>query len=245
MIRSKSGPRVVSLFSGIGGFELGLGSAGFSPILFCESDPAAQAVLRAAWPDVELSNDIRRLKHLPPCEVITAGFPCQDLSQAGHKAGIAGSQSGLVGHLFRLLRGLRFEPDWVIIENVPYMLGLNRGAAMEHLIRKLERLGFSWAYRVIDSRAFGLPQRRMRVILLASRVRNPEAVLADSDADQVFDERPSIIRRRSAYGFYWTEGSRGLGWVRDAQPTLCSFHREVWTVGRKEYTDRSSRICGT
>lgn len=219
---SKARPklRIASLFSGVGGFELGFKAAGYHPVLFCESNPAARAVLQCAWPDVEISEDIRKLKKLPDCEVITAGFPCQDLSQAGHKAGIRGSQSGLVGHLFRLLGRLTHEPDWIVVENVPYMLGLNKGAAMGHLINNFERLGFSWAYRVIDSRAFGLPQRRARVILLASRVKNPEAALASEDTHAFIDEKPSVIRRQSSYGFYWTEGSRGLGWVRDAVPPI-------------------------
>jgi DNA (cytosine-5)-methyltransferase 1 len=216
-VRSKS---IVSLFSGIGGFELGLSKAGFKPVLFCEIDPAARAVLKANWPDVQIANDIRTLKSLPPCRIITAGFPCQDLSQAGQKAGIDGTNSGLVAELFRLLKNLTFEPDWVVIENVPYMLSLARGHAMGIVITSLEKLGFRWAYRVVDARAFGLPQRRPRVILLASRRKDPRLPLADDVPVAPIDEKPAIIRPGSAYGFYWTEGSRGLGWVRDAVPPI-------------------------
>lgn len=212
--------RVVSLFSGIGGFELGFKEAGMEPVLFCESDPSARKVLSAAWPGVEISEDIRSLEALPDCEVITAGFPCQDLSQAGRKAGIAGDQSGLVEHLFRLLRGVRSSLKWVVVENVPYMLGLDRGHAMETLIERFEKLGYSWAYRVVDSRSFGIPQRRPRVLFVASPNGFPHAVLLGESARPIIDEKPAIIDLDAVYGFYWTEGWRGLGWVRNGVPPI-------------------------
>lgn len=87
---------------------------------------------------------------------------------------------------------------------------------MEHLASRLEELGFAWAYRVVDSRAFGVPQRRQRVILLASRTEDPRPVLFGSDTG----ERPRDPDSASAFGFYWTEGRGGLGWAIDAVPTL-------------------------
>jgi DNA (cytosine-5)-methyltransferase 1 len=208
--------RVAGLFAGIGGIELGLGDA-FEDALLCEIDPNAQAVLRARFPDVPLWDDIATLDALPDeVDVVTAGFPCQDLSQAGRTAGIRGARSGLVTHLFGLIRRAKRPPTWLIIENVRNMLPLDRGRAMEYLVSELERLGFAWAYRVIDTRAFGLPQRRQRVLLLASRTEDPRAVLLADDAGE-----PSPARYRdNAFGFYWTEGLRGLGWAEDAVPTL-------------------------
>lgn len=211
---------VVSLFSGIGGIELGLSESGFKPRLFCEADTQAQAVLRRHWPDVEFSDDVRTLPVIPPCDVITAGFPCQDLSQAGKKAGITGKNSGLVEHLFRLLSGLTFEPEWIVIENVPYMLSLNNGHAIEYVLDRLEELGFKWAYRSIDARAFGVPQRRVRVVLLASRVNDPTAALWTDATTAISDLKPANLEEGAAYGFYWTEGSRGLGWVKNAIPPI-------------------------
>lgn len=79
--------RVAGLFAGIGGIELGLSRAGWSSELLCEVDPAAQRVLGSHFPDVPLAPDIRSLRSLPPVELVTAGFPCQDLSQAGLTAG--------------------------------------------------------------------------------------------------------------------------------------------------------------
>ena len=211
---------LVSLFSGIGGFELGFSKQGYRPSLFCEIDPGAKAILQTAWPNVPVVDDVRMLPELPRCNVVTAGFPCQDLSQAGRKAGIFGDNSGLVSHLFRLLRDMSFEPDWVVVENVPFMLSLDGGRAMDFVLTKFEELGFAWAYRVVDARAFGLPQRRPRVLLVASRLHDPCAAVASETLPPLLDEKPAIVRGGSAYGFYWTEGTRGLGWVRDGVPPI-------------------------
>lgn len=165
--------RIVSLFSGIGGLEFGFNKLGRPPLLFCENDPAAQAVLASHFPDVPISNDVSKLKRLPACDFLLAGFPCQDLSQAGGKAGIGGARSGLVEHLFRLISTARPKPKWLVIENVPYMLTLKSGAAMRHLVSELEHLGYMWAYRVVDSRSFGSPQRRPRVLMVASQTEDP------------------------------------------------------------------------
>lgn len=212
--------RVVSLFSGIGGFELGLRPFGAEPVLFCESEPNARTVLSAHWPNVEIHPDIRTLSNLPSCEIVTAGFPCQDLSQAGPKTGIAGERSGLVNHLFRLLKASSPRPEWVIIENVSYMLGLDRGAGMRHLIEALEELDYAWAYRVVELRSFGLPHRRARIVLVASQSHNPEYFVSATNYAPVEDPKPSIVDERNSYGFYWTEGKIGLGWVENGIPPI-------------------------
>src|SRR5687767_14958995 len=96
--------RFAGLFAGIGGFERGLSSAGHEPLLLCEIDPAAQSVLRTRFPGVRLATDVRALAHLPRgTELVCAGFPCQDLSQAGPTAGLAGERSRLVFDVFRLV----------------------------------------------------------------------------------------------------------------------------------------------
>src|SRR4051812_30620524 len=92
----------------------------------------------------------------------------RSLHVVGLFAGIDGANSGLVQSVFRLLDRSKNEPTWLLLENVPFMLQLDRGRAMEYLTATLEEMGFRWAYRVVDARAFGLPQRRQRVILLAS-----------------------------------------------------------------------------
>jgi DNA (cytosine-5)-methyltransferase 1 len=204
------------LFAGIGGIELGLSRAGHETQLLCDCDAGASAVLEERFPGVRRHADIRTLKQLPRgIELLTAGFPCQDLSQAGRTAGIAGSRSGLVHEVFRLLR-VRKVP-WLLIENVPFMLQLAKGEALRVILSELEALGYRWAYRVVNSQAFGLPQRRLPVYLVAALSGEPRSVLF---ADEAGPPPVPARRRKCASGFYWTEGIRGLGWAENGIPTL-------------------------
>jgi DNA (cytosine-5)-methyltransferase 1 len=207
--------RVAGLFAGIGGLERGLADAGHHAAMLCEVWEPARAVLAARFPDVPLEGDIAALASLPSdVDVVTAGFPCTDLSQAGRTAGIGGRQSGLVSHVFRLVD--RHEPRYLVLENVRNMLALDRGRAMHYLASELEGRGYRWAYRLVDSRFTGVPQRRQRVLLVASRTEDPRAVLLCDEAGE-----PDVSHDAcDAYGFYWTEGVRGLGWAPDAVPTL-------------------------
>lgn len=211
---STSGFSVAGLFAGIGGIELGLQAAGGHAELLCESWDPAQEVLTHRFPEVPLAGDIRELKSLPKVDVVTAGFPCTDLSQAGRMQGIRGEASGLVAEVFRLLRRRRVPV--LVLENVRNMLVLDGGDAMRYLVSELEALKYRWAYRLVDSRFAGVPQRRQRVILVAARDIDPRAVLFADDAGEPHDDRYSD----DCFGFYWTEGLRGVGWARDAVPTL-------------------------
>ncbi len=218
--------KACALFAGIGGLELGLHQHGVTTIATCERDPHAQRVLAQHFPGVDESQrhgDIQGMAALPPCDVLTAGFPCTDLSMAGPRTGITGARSGLVTRLFALLEQAQRagrQPRWLLIENVPYMLGLQHGQAMRYLTGRLEALGWRWAYRVVDARAFGVPQRRLRVILLASPQHDPRPALLGEDATPMVDDRPQQPLAQVGYGFYWTEGRRGLGWVVDGVPTI-------------------------
>ena len=215
--------KIVGLFAGIGGLELGL-SRGIGqecePVLLSESWAPAIRVLEHNFPDVDINFDVRELKSLPSdVDLVTAGFPCTDLSQAGRMGGIQGNSSGLVSHLFGLLRRRRSIgralPD-ILIENVPNMLVLDRGKAILYLVEQLEDLGYSWSYRTVDSRFTGVPQRRRRVVLFASTAKDPRPILLDQDAGGPREDS----FRKDAFGFYWTEGARGLGWAADAVPPL-------------------------
>ena len=213
--------KVVGLFAGIGGIEAGLARANHHSIMLNEIDPTARRVLAAHFAGIPLTGDIRNLKQLPPADLVAAGFPCTDISQAGRKTGIAGSESSLVDEIFRLISAARTRPNWLFLENVSYMLRLDHGKAMQHIIDAAEGLGYRWAYRVIDCRAFGLPQRRQRVAFLASLDDDPRRVLFADDANDLhYDDLIGEIHPDSAYGFYWTEGLRGLGWTKDAVPTI-------------------------
>jgi DNA (cytosine-5)-methyltransferase 1 len=208
--------KIAGLFAGIGGMELGMQRAGHHAALLCDVLPAAQAVLAARFPGVEYRDDITRLRSLPAdVDLVCAGFPCQDLSQAGLTAGLDGERSGLIGEVFRLLSRRRVPT--VVIENVPFMLQLNGGDAMRAIVDEFERRGYRWAYRVVDSYSFGLAQRRERVFLVASRVLDPAEVLLADDAP--IQRHASALGVRP-HGFYWTEGLGGLGWAVDAVPTL-------------------------
>ena len=172
--------RVASLFTGAGGLDLGLHLAGHEIVLQCESDPHARQVLRRRFPGVRLEPDVAALAALPEeTEVLAAGFPCVDVSRAGLRAGLAGSGSGLVRHVFRLLRGAaragRPVP-WVLLENVPGLLERDGGgveAPVERVVSGLEALGYAWAQRVVCTAGFGLPNRRRRVFILASLHGDP------------------------------------------------------------------------
>lgn len=210
--------QVAGLFAGIGGVELGLAQAGHATNLLCEIEPTAQAVLRHHFPGTPIHGDVTTLGSLPKgTDLITGGFPCQDLSQAGKAAGILkGARSSLVGEVFRLVKKQRVP--FVLLENVPFMLKLDSGRAMEVLASAFEDLGYKWAYRVVNSLAFGVPQRRERVIFLASSEIDPCEVLLSESAPEELTEADAV--GRVACGFYWTEGIRGLGWAVNAVPTL-------------------------
>jgi len=226
------GMRAVGLFSGIGGLELGLGKSGIVSELLCENWEPAARTLRSRF-DANIVSDVRGLQSLPECDVVTAGFPCTDLSQVGRTAGIDGAESGLIREVFRLVT--ENPPMWLILENVPNMLSLHGGAPIRHIVDWFDDNGWNWAYRTVDSQYFGVRQRRRRVIVVASRVQDPRTVL-------FADEHPprSDIRTHRAHGFYWTEGNRGLGWGDGVTPTLkggsklgISSPPGVWLLGRE------------
>jgi DNA (cytosine-5)-methyltransferase 1 len=215
--RRQSAPLgVVGLFAGVGGIEMGLSRAGHESLLLCEIEEGATAVLDARFPKVAKHRDVCTLTEWPKgTDLVAAGFPCQDLSQAGKTVGITGLRSGLIGEVFRVLQD--HPVPWLLLENVPFMLQLGRGRALDVIIGELERLGYRWAYRVVDARAFGVPQRRERVFFLASKEHDPRTVLF---ADDVGEPLLPRWERGRAFGFYWTEGVRGLGAAVDAVPTL-------------------------
>lgn len=209
---------IAGLFSGIGGFELGFARSGHETALLCEIKPDTAAILRDRFPGIPMHNDVRTLKGLPTeVDLVTAGFPCQDLSPAGKTAGIQGDRSGLVREVFRLIHKHRVST--VVLENVPFMLRLDSGKAMDVIASTFEAMGYAWAYRTVDALAFGRPQRRERVYFVASCELDPREVLF---ADETGGPSAAPDWTTVACGFYWTEGLRGLGWAVDAVPPLKS-----------------------
>ena len=158
--------RVGSLFAGIGGFDEGFRRAGMTTVWMVEIDPWCRRVLARHFPEAQLFEDVRAVgrDELEPVDLICGGFPCQDLSVAGRRAGLAGERSGLFFEFARILDELR--PRWVVIENVPGLLSSNRGKDMGTVLWTLGELGYGWAYRVLDAQYFGVAQRRRRVFIV-------------------------------------------------------------------------------
>jgi len=156
--------RAISLFSGAGGFELGFERAGIETVLQAEQDPWCLEVLARHWPSTERVKDVRDVGQQQSIDLVYGGFPCQDVSVAGKRAGLSGERSGLWHEFHRVLRELR--PRWAVIENVPGLLSSNRGRDLTLILLQMEELGYGWAYRVLDARWIGVPQRRRRVFIV-------------------------------------------------------------------------------
>ena len=154
-----------SLFSGIGGLDLGLERAGWEVRWQVENDAFRQKILARHWPGVERRGDIATdTDGLERVDLICGGFPCQDVSVAGRRAGLAGVRSSLFFQFARLLGALR--PTWCLIENVHGLLNSNDGRDFGVVLARLGGLGYWWSYRVLDSQHFGVPQRRRRVYIV-------------------------------------------------------------------------------
>lgn len=156
--------KVGSLFAGIGGFDLGLERAGFEIAWQVEINPYCQLVLAKHWPHVQRYGDIRTIDWatVPRVDVLCGGFPCQDLSFAGKRAGIDGERSGLWSEYVRAIRALR--PRFVIVENVP---GLLTNQYMGRVLGDLAASGYDAEWDCLPASAFGAPHRRDRVWLVA------------------------------------------------------------------------------
>lgn len=155
-----------SLFTGIGGFDLGLESAGMKCAYQVEIDPRCLDVLARHWPRVVRHRDVTTCgsSDLASVDLVCGGFPCQDVSVAGRRAGLAGKRSGLWWQFHRVIAEL--QPRWCVIENVPGLLHSNLGRDMGAIVGGLAELGYGWAYRVLDAQYFGVAQRRRRVFIV-------------------------------------------------------------------------------
>lgn len=165
-------PTVLSLFAGIGGFDLGFEQAGFSTVGAVEINPHSQAVLRKRFPEALLWGDVCSYQNqFGPADVVTFGSPCQDLSVAGTRSGLAGERSGLFHEATRVIADMRArygKPDFVVWENVPGAFSSNRGRDFASVLREVAKLGpLDIGWRVLDALGFGVPQRRRRVFLIA------------------------------------------------------------------------------
>ena len=156
--------KILDLFSGIGGFSLGLERAGMTTVAFCEIDAKARLVLKKHWPNVPVFEDITTLTKADihdDIDIIAGGFPCQDISLAGKGAGLAGARSGLWSEFHRLIAEIR--PRYAVIENVSALR--NRG--LDTVLRSLAEIGYDAEWHCIPASAVGAPHRRDRVWIVA------------------------------------------------------------------------------
>lgn len=218
---------VVSLFSGVGGIDLGFERAGMTTRLLCEIDKHARAVLAHRFPGVPIhpdvteltADDLRAAGAVPSRTVLVAGFPCQDLSVAGARRGMgreSGTRSALFWQVDRILA--EFRPAWVVLENVPGLLSSHGGRDMGAVLGALADRGYGFAYRVLDAQFFGVPQRRRRVVIVgrlgdsgaapARVLLEPEGGDWDSAAGVTSGEVPAA---RAARGVVAALSASGVG----------------------------------
>lgn len=204
--------KYVSCFSGIGGLE-----ANTPPELYCEIDPDMQQVLRGTHPEVPIWSDITTLKP-PQADVLAGGWPCQDLSIAGNQAGLAGLRSGLLLDMLRVAKRARVHT--VVAENVANLLRINGGKEFQYSLAEFHASEFPYiAWRMLNARSFGLPQHRMRLLIVASK--------SLEIATSLFRPLPVLSEKctrsgveKLAAGFYWTGGTHSINYSEGYVPTI-------------------------
>ena len=213
MGRTEVKPTFGSLFAGVGGFDMGMEQAGWECKFQVEWDKHCRSVLDRHWADVEKWSDVRNVngRFLPPVDCIIFGSPCQDLSQAGKRAGIDGGRSGLFFEAVRIIKEMRdatngVYPRWAIWENVAGALNSNRGADFGKVLDTMAEAGavvIEW--KLLDSKYFGKPQVRRRVFLVAGF--NSDST--DPSSCQIFPVNQSgkgNIRKGDTVAFYRSHG---------------------------------------
>lgn len=233
--------KVLSLFSGVGGFDLGLENAGMETVFQCEWDKHATSILQRHWPDTPRWGDITTLTgehilaHAPVIDVVAWGSPCQDLSVAGKRAGLEGSRSGLFHQGIRIINELRkatnnVYPRISIWENVYGALNSNKGSDFGVIIDEMAEAGsLVQEWRVLDAQYFGVPQRRRRVFLIsvfdtaiAANCPDPllpvcEGVRWDSATSRTTRQEPTgTVTDSLASGSQWPAGSDQRGVLRQS-----------------------------
>ncbi len=226
--------KVLSLFSGVGGFDMGLENAGMETVFQCEWDKHANSILHKHWPEVPKWDDVSTLTgkhilaHAPVIDVVAWGSPCQDLSVAGKRAGLEGGRSGLFHEGIRIIKELQEEsngqyPRISIWENVVGALNSNRGADFGIILDEMAEAGaLAVEWSVLDAQYFGIPQRRRRVFviaifdpLLANRCPSPLLPVAESLPGHLAKSKPK--RKSTASEIATSVGTDGQ-WAAGTTP---------------------------
>jgi DNA (cytosine-5)-methyltransferase 1 len=180
----------VSLFAGVGGFDLGFEQSGHTCIGQVEIDKHAQKILKKHWPDVPLHDDVttatqwaKEIGLIGKVDIVCGGFPCQDVSVAGKRAGAGtGTRSGLFWDAIRFAQEVKAQT--IILENVPGLLSSNNGRDFGVVLTELANAGYRHIeWRVLDSQFFGVPQRRRRIFIVGSVTdRSGQPVLIERES---------------------------------------------------------------
>jgi len=213
---------VGSLFAGIGGFDLGLERAGLKISWQVEIDPYCQRVLAKHWPNVTRYGDIRAIDWapIPRVDVLCGGFPCQDLSFAGKRAGIDGERSGLWSEYVRAIRALR--PRFILVENVP---GLLTNAYMGRVLGDLASCGYDAEWDCLPAAKCGAPHKRERVWIIANSERGQLGRLWDTLETEGPCYRNELLGNIS--GLPWREAIARLHGVDDGVPNRAHRNRAL------------------
>ena len=183
--------KFVSLFAGVGGFDLGLTRSGHECVGQVEIDKHARSVLDLQFPEIPKHNDVTtaidwadEIGLTGNIDLVCGGFPCQDLSVAGKRAGLSGARSGLFYDALRFATHTKAET--ILLENVPGLLSSNQGRDFGVLLNALAESGYSnIEWRVLDSQFFGVAQRRRRIFIVASVGTEPfRQILAECESSQ-------------------------------------------------------------
>jgi DNA (cytosine-5)-methyltransferase 1 len=198
--------KAVSLFAGVGGFDLALTRGGAEVVASVEIDKHARKVLEKQFPTTTHLEDVKSVTGKQLFDlgfdsdgIIVGGFPCQDLSVAGKRRGLAGERSGLFFEVVRLLDETKAK--WFILENVPGLLSSNGGRDLGIILGALAELGYGVAYRILDAQYFGVPQRRRRVFIvgcLGDDGRTPAQILAIGEGRSGYLAQGKPSRKSSA-----------------------------------------------
>jgi DNA (cytosine-5)-methyltransferase 1 len=233
--------KVLSLFSGVGGFDLGLENAGMETVFQCEWDKHATKILERHWPHVPRWDDVSTLtgehilRHAPVIDVVAWGSPCQDLSVAGKRAGLQGARSGLFHEGVRIIKELRSltngkYPRISIWENVAGALSSGAGADFGQVLTEMDEAGTCFSeWRILDAQYFGVPQRRRRVFLIsvfdtATAARCPDPLLPISEGVQWHPQTSNTARQTTTSetaasfgsGGQWPAGANEHGVLRQS-----------------------------
>tara|TARA_B100000767_G_scaffold270900_1_gene295492 strand:- start:826 stop:2040 length:1215 start_codon:yes stop_codon:yes gene_type:complete len=207
--------RYISLFSGIGGLE----SAKENPLMLCEKDPNCIKYLKSKYRNSDHVADVKILsvpsKKLPKVDIVTGGWPCQDLSVAGDMKGFNGKKSVLFYDLLQV--AINSKSESIIAENVPNLLTIDKGLVFATVLKELSNAGYkNISWRIINSREFNLPHQRRRLFIVASKSEQISRNLFKEIKIKIFEPKEKL----NVYSFYHTAGTHSICFSENYVPTL-------------------------